>query len=450
VGAAIAVVAGTGGVALSGATNAQITPSQTLITPCRIMDTRSGPSNVGPRSTPLNGSETYSIPVTGLNGNCDIPAGTSGVVMNVTIVGPGSNGYLTVFPEGAPRPTASNLNFTAGQAPTPNQVTVALGDTGQVSFYASGGPVNVIADIAGFTTASRLTMGQLAQQRWDRDLARPSTVPVGTYPLGVAFDGTHVWVVNNGSGSVSRLDPATGAEFGPQITVGTNPYFMAYDGTSMWVTNATSNTVSQIDAASGAVVGSQIAVGSAPTGIAFDGTDVWVANSGANNLTRINATTGAIDGLPVTVGTNPFGMAFDGTLMWVTCGNEVFRVDVATGAVVDPPIPVTTASGIAFDGTDMWVANTSQRQVVRIRAATGIVVGSPVTVGTSPSSLAFDGSSVWVTNGGSNDVTRIDAATGTVLGTVPVGQGPWGIAFDGTNMWIANPSSDNVTKLRAN
>ncbi|MFZ4670096.1 MAG: hypothetical protein ACOYML_12405, partial [Microthrixaceae bacterium] len=31
IGAAIAVVAGTGGVAFSGATNAQITPSQTLI-----------------------------------------------------------------------------------------------------------------------------------------------------------------------------------------------------------------------------------------------------------------------------------------------------------------------------------------------------------------------------------------------------------------------------------
>jgi hypothetical protein len=162
IGAAIAVVAGTGGVAFSGATNAQITPSQTLITPCRIMDTRSGTPNVGPRNTPLNGGETYSIQVTGTNGNCTIPSGTSGVVMNVTIVGHGSNGFLTVFPGGATRPTASNLNYVTGQAPTPNQVTVALGATGQVSFFASGGPVNVIADIAGMQ--SRLREGGFIQR----------------------------------------------------------------------------------------------------------------------------------------------------------------------------------------------------------------------------------------------------------------------------------------------
>jgi len=247
IGAAIAVVAGTGGVAFSGATNAQITPSQTLITPCRIMDTRSGTPNVGPRNTPLNGGETYSIQVTGTNGNCTIPPGTSGVVMNVTIVGPGSNGFLTVFP-GPDRPTASNLNYVTGQAPTPNQVTVALGATGQVSFFASGGPVNVIADIAGYTTAARLTNPQLAQNRWDQDLAKPATVAVGTNPQDVAFDGTTIWVTNQNSNNVTRINAATGTVVGTPITVGATPNGVAFDGTNMWVANQNSNNVTKVRA----------------------------------------------------------------------------------------------------------------------------------------------------------------------------------------------------------
>ena len=453
IGAAIAVVAGTGGVAFSGATNAQITPSQTLITPCRIMDTRSGTPNVGPRNTPLNGGETYSIQVTGTNGNCTIPSGTSGVVMNVTIVGPGANGFLTVFPGGATRPTASNLNYVTGQAPTPNQVTVALGATGQVSFFASGGPVNVIADIAGYTTAARLTNPQLAQNRWDQDLARPATVAAGFAPFGVAFDGTNIWITNLLSDTVTRINAATGTAVGTPIAVGDGPFGVAFDGTTMWVTNIGSSNVTRINAATGTVVGTPIAVGSNPVGVAFDGTTIWVTNQGSNNVTRINAATGTVVGTPITVGTLPRGVAFDGTNIWVanSSSNNVTRINAATGTVVGAPITVgTSPQGIAFDGTNIWVANSTSGSVTRINAATGTVVGSPITVGSAPFGVAFDGTNIWVANSDDNNVTRIDAATGTVVGApITVGTTPLGVAFDGTNMWVTNQDSNNVSKLRA-
>jgi len=370
IGAAIAVVAGTGGVAFSGATNAQITPSQTLITPCRIMDTRSGPSNVGPRNTPLNGGETYSIQVTGTNGNCNIPTGTSGVVMNVTIVGPGSNGFITVFP-GPDRPTASNLNYTAGQSPTPNQVTVALNATGGVSFYASGGPVNLIADIAGYTTAARLTNTQLAQNRWDQDLAKPATIGVGNAPSGVAFDGTNIWVTNFNSDNVTRINAATGTAVGTPIAVGDGPYGVAFDGTNIWVTNYNSNNVTRINATTGTTVGTPITVGDGPFGVAFDGTNMWVTNQNSNNVIRINAATGTAVGTPISVGSFPVGVAFDGTNIWVTNSgsNNVTRIDAATGTVVGSPITLGSGPlGIAFDGTNMWVTNFASANVTKLRA----------------------------------------------------------------------------------
>ena len=73
--------------------------------------------------------------------------------MNVTATGPGAPGWLTVWPEGG-APTASNLNFVAGQT-VPNLVTVKLGPGGTVQLGnttpgSGGGPVNVIFDVVGW------------------------------------------------------------------------------------------------------------------------------------------------------------------------------------------------------------------------------------------------------------------------------------------------------------
>ncbi|MBS2962172.1 hypothetical protein KGA66_03890 [Actinocrinis puniceicyclus] len=71
------------------------------------------------------------------------------VVLNVTVTAPTASGYLTVYPDGAPRPTVSNLNFSAGEV-IPNLVVVPVVN-GKVDFYnGTGGNVHVIADVAGY------------------------------------------------------------------------------------------------------------------------------------------------------------------------------------------------------------------------------------------------------------------------------------------------------------
>lgn len=120
------------------------------ITPCRVMDTRGAPNTVGPRNTPIGANSTYSPTVVGANGNCVIPADALGLGMNVTIVNPTQTSFLTVFPNGAPRPLSSNLNWTGGHAPIANSVTVRIGTAGKISFFNNKGKVNVVADIVGY------------------------------------------------------------------------------------------------------------------------------------------------------------------------------------------------------------------------------------------------------------------------------------------------------------
>jgi len=111
----------------------------TPVTPSRLLDTRSG-GTLGP------GGQT-DLQVTGAGG---VPsAGVSGVVLNVTVTNPSAGGYLTVWPSGAARPLASNLNFTPGLT-IPNRVEVQTGSGGKVSIYNSAGSSDVIVDINGW------------------------------------------------------------------------------------------------------------------------------------------------------------------------------------------------------------------------------------------------------------------------------------------------------------
>jgi len=58
-------------------------------------------------------------------------------------------GYVTVWPSGATRPTASNLNVTATGQNIPNLVSVTLSPAGAVSLYSQSGS-HLIADLAGY------------------------------------------------------------------------------------------------------------------------------------------------------------------------------------------------------------------------------------------------------------------------------------------------------------
>ena len=116
----------------------------TSLAPARILDTRTGIGGIAAKVGP---GATVDATVTGTGG---VPAGGVGaVVLNVTVTEPSSAGFLTVFPSGQPRPTASNLNFVPGQD-VPNLVVAKVGAGGKVSVFNSVGTTHVIFDVVGW------------------------------------------------------------------------------------------------------------------------------------------------------------------------------------------------------------------------------------------------------------------------------------------------------------
>jgi hypothetical protein len=83
-------------------------------------------------------------------------------VLNVTVTDTTAPGFITVYP-GVSRPTASNLNFVAGQT-VPNLVVVPVGPDGNVEFYnGSTATVQLVADGSGYFPTG--TFGTLTPAR---------------------------------------------------------------------------------------------------------------------------------------------------------------------------------------------------------------------------------------------------------------------------------------------
>ncbi len=116
----------------------------TPITPTRIMDTRSGLG--GPV---LNAAAPRILAVRGVAG---VPAAAIAVAFNITATQPSNASYLTVWPTGAPRPLASNLNMVAGYT-VANAVMSGLGSDGSISLANGQGTTHLIVDVAGWFTS---------------------------------------------------------------------------------------------------------------------------------------------------------------------------------------------------------------------------------------------------------------------------------------------------------
>ncbi len=136
-----------------------------------------------------------------------------------------------------------------------------------------------------------------------------------TQPLGIVWDGSHMWVGDLISGDVLRLD-SNGAIL-QRVHTGT-PGFMTFDGANIWVPAVTS--VSVIRVTDGAIVGTLTGNGlDNAYAAAFDGERVLVTNPQAGTLSLFRAADLApLGSVSAGAGTDPTGICSDGLNFWIT------------------------------------------------------------------------------------------------------------------------------------
>lgn len=163
--------------------------------PQRVLDTRYG---IGVRRAPLGAGQTINFYPRGSGGQQ-----ASAVVLNLTVTGPSTSGYLTLSASGMPRPRTSSINYTRAQT-VANLVTVPVDAVGRVAVYNSAGATAVIADIVGWYAAPSDDTSQqrgggyhptLVERIFDTRTAGYGKLPGGYHaqiPVRYQGDGKHI------------------------------------------------------------------------------------------------------------------------------------------------------------------------------------------------------------------------------------------------------------------
>jgi alpha-tubulin suppressor-like RCC1 family protein len=176
------------------------------LAPERLLDTSNGTGVTQPG--PVAPKGTLGFQVAGTSG---VPAGVSAVVLNVTVTGSQTAGFITAYGSGTSRPLASNVNFVGGP-PVANLVIAPVGTNGRVSLYnGSAGSTDLAADVMGYYLAD------------DEDVTAPDLVTgltataTGTTSIALAWtnppaDVTEV-VILRAVGPTAPLTIDDGIEF---------------------------------------------------------------------------------------------------------------------------------------------------------------------------------------------------------------------------------------------
>jgi sugar lactone lactonase YvrE len=191
-------------------------------------------------------------------------------------------------------------------------------------------------------------------------------------PEGIATDGSFIWTANvgtgfAGTGSISRVDPDTGAT--TNITTGfSSPTGILFDGSNLWVTDVEDNKLKKLDS-NGAILQS-VTVGTNPHFPVFDGSNIWVPNYAANSVTVVRIKDGAVIATLTGNGLNtPNQAAFDGQRILVT---NVLGSSVSLWKATDlTPLGTfstgdnTAPFGVCSDGINFWIALNLSHKLAR-------------------------------------------------------------------------------------
>ncbi|NUS11866.1 MAG: PKD domain-containing protein, partial [Streptomyces sp.] len=113
------------------------------VDPVRVLDTRNG---TGARKGIVGPGGSLTITLPGAGG-----LATQSALLHVTATGGTGNGVVTVACGSAYPPTASNLNYRAGQTVS-NLVSTGVCTGGKVTVYNSGSSVHLVADLQALAT----------------------------------------------------------------------------------------------------------------------------------------------------------------------------------------------------------------------------------------------------------------------------------------------------------
>jgi streptogramin lyase len=280
-------------------------------------------------------------------------------------------------------------------------------------------------------------------------------IATGEHPCGVAAGFGAVWVANDGSGTLARVDPKTN-RVTRRARIGEGVCSVATGAGFVWVTNYRTGAIVRVSPQSFAV--RRVRVGAEPFDVLVTDGRVWATAWGDGKLVTIDPRTLRVL-QRLDVGPYPAGLATRAGSVWVGFGRSatsVVRIDPTTADVKRVPVGVSAPAWFSSGTRDLWITGNDNALVhldpesARMRGTTrfGRTLGHP--------SAGGDGT-VWVPDKEIDRVFRVDPATGRPAGSFAGGDGAfealhafgsvWVTSYAGFDIWRFRPHAPNPAKV---
>ncbi len=190
----------------------------------------------------------------------------------------------------------------------------------------------------------------------------------GPAPVGLAFDGEHLWVSDRKDRKVSRVDPHDGYILF-RIALDGELACCGWDGKHRWQADQTSRTISQIDPETGEIA--KALKVEHPTGdvcgVCCEGEFVWYSLARLGQLRKVKQADGSfVRAYPVKP--DVCGLVVNDKYLYFTEPNAgmVHKMHVPTGSILVSYNVGGKPMGICGDGKAFWIADQDQKRIVKI------------------------------------------------------------------------------------
>ena len=269
-------------------------------------------------------------------------------------------------------------------------------------------------------------------------------IETGSSPGGATAAYGAVWVANDGSGTLARIDPATN-RVTRRLKLRPGLFSVTHGFGALWALNYKTGNLARVDPRSGRV--RSVRVGGVPFDVEAAFGRVWVTAWEAGKLVEVDPRSLRVV-RRIAIGPRPTGLHVTSDSLWIGFGRSataIGRLDPASGKVERVQVGVRAPSWFVTGARGLWIQGADN---VLVHVENGRVV-ERLTFGRTLArgALAPDGT-LWIPDKEQSVVYRVDPKTARVLGSFPAGEGAFFALRAYGSMWVTSYAGSDVWRFR--
>ncbi len=201
-------------------------------------------------------------------------------------------------------------------------------------------------------------------------------------------------------------------------TPGPCPTGLTFDGQNLWLADDYTAKIYKIDPNSGQVLKTLDVPGHHPQGLAWDGHHLWTIDPAEKSMYVLDPETGQALSILESNSSNPRDLAWDGKYIWIADYRKdiLLKVSPEDGMMVQNfPSPAREPAGLTFDGHYLWVTDRSEDRIYLVNPGDGLCLSSLRSYGPFPYGLAWGDNVLWNVDYENDEIYKIKIFDNDIL-----------------------------------